>query len=70
MSSPGRLEMLTKLKMLSKLEMLKKVENINKVENETSSILRSSDTIKDDPPRRSEICRSRLGVGDTASFKK
>ena len=25
---------------------------------------------KDDPPRRSEICPSRLGVGDTASFKK
>ena len=66
MSSPGRLEMLTKLKMLSKLEMLKKVENINKVENETSSILRSSDTKKDDHPRRGKICPSRLGVGNTA----
>ena len=64
MSSPGRLEMSTKL------EMLNKVENVDNVENETSSILRSSDTKKDDPPRRSEICPSLLGVGDTASFKK
>ena len=59
MSSRGRLEM------SAKLEMLKNVDN---VENETSSILRSSDTKKDDPPRGSEICPSLLGVGDTASF--
>ena len=44
MSSPGRLEMLTKLKMLTKLEMLKKVENVDNVENESSFILQSSDT--------------------------
>ena len=64
MSSRGRLEMSTKL------EMLNKVENVDNVENETSSILRFSDTKKDDPPCRSEIFPSLLGVGDTASFKK
>ena len=62
--------MLTKLEMLKKVENVDTVENVDNVENETSSILRSSDTKKDDPPRRSEICPTRLGVGDTASFKK
>ena len=52
-----KLEMLTQLKMLIKLKIKRRPSNDPLIQ-------------KDDPPRRSEICPSRLGVGDAATFKK
>ena len=69
MSSLGRLEMFTKLKMLTKLEMLTQLKMLIKLKIKRRP---SNDPLiqKDDPLRRSEICPSRLGVGDAATFKK